>query len=281
MRKLQVAEGRKDAVQRKMDAAKKKKNASKSSSGSFALKKYEREVENTKKEIKAVSDELDKLKKEGDNSIKQKKEEFQNAIAQEENRITQLNNAYAAKTGEKQRQIEEMTAQTAVINTSLENKMDELKRNGNTLWSQVEVDWKLEDPDEPVLAQLPVYLVKYAKGEEERYSLLSPIAISEDVSVLNGLKKMLALNSEPKLKTLTRPASKRLHETLSANLLGKMQDDAAFRIKVNEVCRTSNFIDLNNFGQTLNEGLDEIEKKGWMTKEEAAAVCRRVMEESA
>ncbi len=279
MHKLQAAETRKDAVQRKMDAARKKKNASRSSSGSFSLKKYEGDVENAKKEVKAVSDELDKLTKEGDKSIKQKKGEFQSAIDQEENKITQLNEAYAAKTSEKKRQIEEMTAQAAVITTSLENKIDELKRNGNSLKNQVEVGWKLENPDDLILAKLPVYLVKYAKGEEERYNLLSPIAISEDVSVLNGLKKMLALNSEPKLKTLTRSANKKLQETFSANILGKMQGDAAFRLKLNEVCRASNLIDVNTFGQTLNEGLDEIEKKGWITHEEATAFCRRVMGE--
>ena len=281
MRKLQVAEQRKDAVQKKIDAAKKRKNASKSSSGSFALKKYEREVDNTKKEIKALSDELEKFRKDADNSVKQKQEEFQKAIAQEESKITQLTNAYHAKTNEKQKQIDDMTTQVAALNTSLENRIDELKRSGNALRSQVEVDWKLDDPDEPILAQVPIYMVKYTKAKEERYSLISPIAIGEDVGVLNGLKKMLTLNSEPKLKTLTHPASKKLHETLSTHLLGKMQGDAAFRIKMNEVCRASNLIDQNTFGQTLNEGLDEVEKKGWMTHQEASAFCRRVMGEQA
>ena len=281
MHKLQVAEQRKDTVQKKMDAAKKRKNASKSSSGSFALKKYEREIDNTKKEIKAVSDELEKFRKEGDNSVKQKQEEFQKAIAQEESRITQLTNAYHAKTDAKQKQIGDITTQAAALNTSLENRIEELKSSGNALRSQVEVDWKLDDPDEPILAQVPIYLVKYTKAEEERYSLISPITLFEDIGVLNGLKKMLTLNSEPKLKTLTRPASKKLHETLNTQLLGKMQGDAAFRIKMNEVCRASNLIDQNNFAQTLNEGLDEIEKKGWMTHQEASAFCRRVMGEQA
>jgi hypothetical protein len=275
MRKLQVAEQRKDAVQKKIDTAKKRKSASKSSSGSFALKKYEREVDKTKKEIKASSDELEKFRKEGDNSVKQKQEEFQKAIAQEESKITQLTNAYHAKTDEKQKQIDEMTTHAASLNTNLENRIDELKRRGNALRSEVEVDWKLDDPDEFILAQVPIYLVKYTKAEEERYSLLSPIVIGEEVSVLNELKKMLAFNSEPKLKTLTRPASKKLDETLNTQLLGKMQGDSAFRIKMNEVCRASNLIDLNDFAQTLNEGLDEIEKKGWMTREESATLCRR------
>jgi hypothetical protein len=76
------------------------------------------------------------------------------------------------------------------------------------------------------------------------------------------------------------PASKKLQETLQTWVIGKIHSDAAFRIKVNEVCRDSNLIDLNTYAETLNEGLDEIERNGWMTKEEATVLCRRVMEES-
>ncbi|MCW4011247.1 MAG: hypothetical protein NWF05_11635 [Candidatus Bathyarchaeota archaeon] len=279
--KLQVVEQKKDAVQRKMDAAKKKKNAPKSSAGSFAYKKYEREAENIKKEIKAISEELDKTKKEGENKIKSKREEYQSAIAQEEDKLTQLNSAFAAKTKEKQKQIQEMTSQAADITSSLENRIDDLKRSGNALRSQVEVNCDLGDPDEPVLAQLPMYLIKYTKGEDEKFNILTPIALTKEGSVLNGLKKILTLNSEPKLKTLIHPANRKLQETLNANILEKMQSDPAFRIKMNEVCRASNLIDLNTFGLILNEGLDEIEKKGWITKEEAAAFCKNVMGEMA
>ena len=72
MRKLQVAENRKDATKEKIEATKKKKDGSKSSSGSFALKRYEKEVDNTKKEIKAVSDEIEKIRKDDENSSNRK-----------------------------------------------------------------------------------------------------------------------------------------------------------------------------------------------------------------
>jgi hypothetical protein len=101
--------------------------------------------------------------------------------------------------------------------------------------------------------------------------------LSEGIGVLSGLKKMFAINPEPKLKTLTHPASKKLQETLSACVLEKIRADAGFRVRVNELCRGSNLVDLNSFGQTLNEGLDEIERKGWMSREEASTMCRRVM----
>jgi predicted nucleic acid-binding Zn-ribbon protein len=282
MRKLQSAEQKRDAAQRKMDAAKKKKKTSKSSSGVFAFKKYEREVENVKKEVKAVSDEMDHTKKDGETKIKQKHNEYQTAIAQEENKLTQLNDLYMGKIGEKEKQTQEITNQTATLISSLENRIDDLKRSSNTLKSQVETDMQLEDPDKPILAQVPVYLIKYVKNEEERYALFSPTAIlEENAGVLKELKKMLSLNPEPKLKSFAHPANKKLHETLNTWVIGKMQADAAFKIKLNQVCQDSNLTNLNSYAQTLNEGLDEIEKKGWMTKEETAVFCKRIMEETA
>ena len=279
MRKLQVAENRKDAIKEKIESTKKKKNRSKSSSGSFALKKYEKEVDTAKKEIESVSDEIEKLKKDGENRVKQKNEEFQKVVASEEGKLTQLSNAHSAKIGEKEGQIEEMTAQATSITSNLEDRIDKLKRSGMTLRAQVEINLKLYDPENPVFVQLPVYLTKFMQSNEERYSVVTPVAIAENVSALSGLKQMLSFNPDPKLKVLTHPANKKLQETLTEKIVGKIQNDAAFRMKINELCQSSNLTDQNIFGQTLNEGLDEIEKKGWMTHEEAASMCRHVIGE--
>jgi hypothetical protein len=279
MRKLQIVELRKDAVQKRIDAAKNKKG-SKSSTGSFALKKYGKNIDETKREIKTVSEELDKLKKEVENSIKLKQMEFQNAIVQEERQITQINNTFNAKTTKKQEQVKEMSFYAEAITASLENTIDDLKRSCESLRKQVELEWRLDVTDEPVLVRVPIYLIRYVKAEEERYSLFSPIALSEEVGVLSGLKNMLALNPEPRIRALTHAANKKLQETLTNNLLGKMQNDAEFKHKVKQLCQSSNLIDLDNFGQTLNEGLDEIEKKGWMRREESAAMCRHIIGDS-
>ena len=99
--------------------------------------------------------------------------------------------------GEKELQIEEMTTQAATITSSLENRIDELKRSGTTLRSQVEINLKLDDPENPVLVQLPVYIAKFMKNDEERYSVVSPVAIAEKVNALSGLKQMFRLTPTP------------------------------------------------------------------------------------
>lgn len=281
LHKLQQVEQRKDAVQEKINTAKQKKTGGKSAYGSYELDRCDREISNLKKEIKAVSEALDKVKKEGDSKAKQVEEEFRNAVAAEEGKITALNAACDAKAGVKKKQIEKMTAEAAVVTSSFGGFMDELKRDADALRQQIEIDWKLDGSEDGVLLYVPIYLVKYVKEKAERYSLFSPMSISEEVGVLNGLRKILTLSSEPRLKTLTHPANKRLHEILTLNVVEKMQSDEVLRSKLEAVCRASNLMDRMEFAETLNQGLDEIVKRGWMTSEEASALCKRIMEDRA
>jgi len=93
------------------------------------------------------------------------------------------------------------------------------------------------------LAQIPVYIVKYTRSEEERLGLISPLTITEETKVLNGLKKMLTLNPEPRLKTILQTANKKLDETLITNVLERSKSDAEFKIIVNEICRVNNLVE--------------------------------------
>jgi hypothetical protein len=280
MRKLHIVEQRRDVVKRRIETAK-KKGSSRSNSGSFALKKYEREADNTKKEIRTVTDEIYRLKKEEEKNLKQIDFEFQKTVAEEESKIAKLKNACTTKKAQKQGQIEEIASLAYSITESLENIIDELKLSASVLRSKVLANFKPDDPEATILAQLPIYLVKYVKDEEERYSVVSPISIGQEVSILSGIRNIFATNSDPKLKNLTRPTNRKLQETLTVEFLGKIHGDSTFRARINELCRSANAIDQNMFGQILNEGLDEMEKKGLMTHEEAANMCKHMIGESA
>jgi hypothetical protein len=280
MRKLQGLENRKDIVQKRVNMVN-KKSSGKSAYGSFELKKRDREIASVKKEIKVVSDALDEAKKDGDNRAKQVEEEFRSAAAQEEGKITEINATCEAKTKEKEKQISKMTSEDASVTSNFGSFTDELKRNITILRQQGENDWKLDTPEDAVLVLVPFYLIKYTKGNEERYSLLSPMSIAEEVSIMGSLRKMLTLNSEPKLKTLTTLSSKKLDDMLNSNVIEKMKRDEVFKNKISSVCRASNLLDRMEFAETLNEGLDEVVKRDWMTADEAAACCRRTLGEEA
>jgi uncharacterized protein YoxC len=250
--------------QRKKSVRKRKR------SRTYEIEKYDRQINNVRKEVRALSDAIENIRKEGTKRAKEIDEEFRGTIAQEEEKIKKLNSLYESKINKKKEQITEMASEAASITKSVESLMDEMKREASVFREQISINWKLEDP---ALVCVPIYMIGYAKGNEERYSLFSPMTISEDVSVLRGLRKILTLTSEPRLRLLMRPRSNELHEMLNSSIIKRMQSEETFRENMNRICRANNLLEREDFEKTLNEGLTEAEKKRWITAEEAMTVC--------
>lgn len=262
LQKLQRLEQRKGSVQRKRRQ-------------SYTLERYDREINGVRKEIRLISSMIEATRIESDKSIKKVEEEFRNTAALETEKIKKLNSAYEAKIGEKKKQIVNMASETAAIAKSFKSLMNEMKRTASVFKEQTAINWKLDDL---TLACVPIYVAGYVKGSEERYSLFSPVTISEDVSVLQELRQML-LASEPRLKLLMRPASKELHELVSSAVTKKMQSEETFRQNITGLCRVNNLLERADFQKAFAEGLAEAEQKRWITAEEAAAVCSGLKEE--
>ena len=261
MRKLQGLEQRKKSIRKKKRSTTRR---------TYEIEKCDREINDAKKEIRTLSSVIENIRKEENKSVKEVDEEFRDTVALEEEKIKELNSVYESKIGEKKKQITEMASEAASIMKSVESLMDEMKLEASVFREQILIDWKLDDP---ALVCVPIYMIGYAKGNEERYSLFSPMTISEDTSVLNGLRKILTFTSEPRLKLLMRPRSNELHEMLSSYVIKRMQNEETFRENMNRICRANNLLERGDFEKTLNEGLTEVEKKRWITAEEAVTVC--------
>jgi hypothetical protein len=260
MRKLREIERKKESIQKREKITARR---------TYEIEKRDREIDSVKKEISALSSVIENVRKEGNKSTKEVDEEFRRSVALEEEKIKELNSVYESKISGKKKQIAEMASETAAITKSVESLMDEMKREASVFSEQISVDWKLDDP---ALLCVPIYMIGYTKGNRERYNLFSPMTISDDAGVLKELRKILTLTSEPRLKLLMRPRSDELHEMLSSHVMKRMQNEETFRENMIRICRANNLLERVDFEKTLNEGLTEVEKKLWITAEEAATV---------
>ena len=260
---LQKLEG---LEQRKASLQKKKRQT-------YMLEKYSQQINVVRKEIKLFSSMIENVKRESDKNIKKVDEEFRKAAALEEERISKLNSEYDAKIDEKKKQIANMTSETTTITKAFMGSIEEMKQAASVFKEQTVTNWKLDDLK---LICVPIYVIGYARGSEERHGLLSPVTISEDESVLQELRERLTLTSEPRQKRLMRPASKELHEIIVSAVLKKMQNEEAFRRTITNLCHTNNLLKQVDFGKTLREGLTEAEHKHWVTPEEAAIAYRGI-----
>jgi hypothetical protein len=252
-------------LERKKESIRKRSTARRT----YDIEKRDREIDNVKKEINALSSIIENVRKDGDKSIKEVDEEFRSSAALEEEKIKELNRLYESKISKKKKQITEMASETAAITKNVESLMDEMKREASVFMEQISIDWKLDDS---TLMCVPIYIIECTKGNEERYNLFSPMTISEDASVLKELRKILTLTSEPRLKLLMHQRSEELHEMLSSYTIKRMQKEETLRENIIRICRANNLLERVDFEETLSEGLTELEKKRWITAEEAATV---------
>ena len=257
MRKLHALERRKSTLEKRRGYRE------------YALERFNREINDVKKDIRLLSIAIENVGSESNKSIKRVDEEFQRAKALEEEKIKKLSTACETKIGESKKMITTMTSDAASITKEYEKLADEMKQEASVFRDQIAIDWKLA---RSTLIRVPIYVAVYVEDREVRLSLFSPMIISEDVSFLKGLRKILTFTSEPRLKLLMRPRSSKLQEILSSSLIRKIQSEETFRENMNVILRTNNLLDQEGFERTLVEGLKEAEKKRWLTAEEAMTV---------
>jgi hypothetical protein len=278
-KKVQGLAKKRERYLRKLRELERKKRSIRKRSTSrrtYDIEKRDREINNVKKEIDALFSAIENVRKEGNKSIKKVDEEFRSSAAIEEEKIKELNRLYESKISKNNKQITEMASETTAVTKNVESLMDEMKREASVLREQISIDWKLDDP---ALLCVPIYIIGCTKGNEERYNLFSPMTISEDASVLGELRKILTLTSEPRLKLLLHPRSDELHEMLSSHVIKRMQKEETLRENMIRICRANNLLERVDFEKTLNEGLTEVEKKRWITAEEAVTVRSGIMGE--
>ncbi|MCW4044310.1 MAG: hypothetical protein NWE94_02185 [Candidatus Bathyarchaeota archaeon] len=263
MHKLQELEHRKTYTQKKR-------------SSTYMLEKYDREIDSIKKEIHMLSSMIEQVKKEENRNTKKIDDEFRVNAASEEEKIKKLSSEYEAKISEKKKQIAATSSEAQAIAKNFTSLMEEMKRAASVFREQTTINWKLDDR---TLICIPIYIAEYTKDNEERYSLFSPVTLSEDISVLQELRKILTHPSEPRLKLLMRPASNELHEMLNSAIIRKIQNEKTFRQNIISICRANNLLEREDFKRVLNEGLAEIEQRQWLTAEETATVRKGIIGE--
>ena len=243
----------------------------------YESERLEKEIGDVRKEIRALSNLIENTKKDGSKHAKEVEDASRRAVACEEERIEELNGVYESRIGKRNEQIGEIVSDVAVITEGVESLVEDVKSEALNLRNQIRIDFKTCDR---IIACVPFYIIEYAKGSEGRYSVLSPMSISGNLGVVNGLRRIFTFTSDPRLKLLIHPMSVKLDETLGRNLSGKIQSEETFRENINKILTANNLLKRVGFKKTLDEGLEEIQNRGWISPEEAPFVRRGIEDEA-
>jgi hypothetical protein len=277
VRRLKTLEQRKESVQGRARAPKRKKSATKRMYKTYEFERLDKEIGDVRKEIRALSKLIENTKKDGSKHTKEVEDSSGKAVALEEERINELNSMYNSRIGKRNEEIDEIVSDVAVITGGVKSLVEDVKREASGLKNQIKVDFKTRDI---VIACIPFYIIEYAKGSDERYSVLSPMSISGNLGVVDGLRRIFTFTSDPRLKLLIHPMSVKLDETLGGILSEKIQSEETFRENINKILTANNLLKRDDFKKTLDEGLEEIQNRGWISPEEVLVVRRGIEDEA-
>jgi hypothetical protein len=277
VRRLKTLEQRKESVQSKARAPKRRKSATKRTYKTYEFERLDKEIGDVRKEIRALSNLIENTKKDGSKQAKEVEDAARKAVALEEERIKELNSVYESRIDKRNEQIGEIVSEVAAMTKGVESLVEDVRSEASGLRNQIGIDFKTCDR---VIACVPFYIIEYAKGSEERYSVLSPMSISGNLGVVNGLRRIFTFTSDPRLKLLIRPMSVGLDETLGRNLSGKIQSEESFRESINKILTANNLLKRDGFKKTLDEGLEEIQNRGWINPEEVPGVRKGIEDEA-
>ena len=269
-RRLQRLERNEIFILKRIEHFKRKGKDAKVDYWNSKLRECRREIEKAEREIKAVSDQIEAITREGEEKVKEVEKRFQEMISQEESKIKELEALCDSEIKAKQKELKELKSMAEQIAEDIKELIEKKKEHASSLRGETSIPLK---QDETVLAHVPLYMVKY-EGEEGkvRYSLHPPMLASSHNSLLKKIRKVWSFSLEGRIKLLISPFSKDLEKMLNSALIERMGKDEVFREKIDKVCCSNNLLARGDFGRLLTDGVNQLKRRELVKMEEAMTI---------
>ena len=269
-KRLQKLERNKDRLQKRMDACKRKKNKSSVARWGSDIKNCKAEISETKKRIRVLSQQIEYINKEKDETVKKLSEEYQAAIDHEKKKITDIEDIRDTEIETKQGEIEELKSQTGSIINQIKELIENKQVQASKLKENASISWK---PNENILVCVPFYLIRYETEAKFRYLMYAPMLVKNHEGVLKKIQKTIwSFSLESRIKHLLQPKSETLTKMFTSILLKKMREDEAFEETVHGMGSLNNILKFPNLRETLIRGLEELKNERWVDAEEENAI---------
>jgi len=271
--KLQRLERNEIAILKKIEHFKRKGREAKAAYWGQKLRECRREIGNVEREIKSISSQIEKIKREGEERVKDVKESFERTISLEKERIRELEALRDSEIKGKQKELEELKFKAEHISSQIEELINRKEKYASTLRDETTIPLRL---DETALTHIPLYLVKY-EGEEgkARYGLHPPMLASSPKGILKKIRKIWRFSLESRIKLLISPFSKDLEKMLNSALIERIRKDEAFREKIDKICCSNNLLGKEDFDKLLTDGMNQLKRQELVKLEEAMAILKR------
>lgn len=231
----------------------------------------ENKIREVKKRVNALSEFIEKTRKQNEAAIEKLKHNYQELIDQEEKKIRNIEVEGDEKIQFKQKEIEKLKIATSRITDQIDELIDR-KRNWIMELKELVMPWHLEDAS---LLCVPFYLVGYQTGNKTHLHIFPPVKVASPKGVLKTFKRTLAsLRQTSGVKLLMCPRSKILSKMLDFALRECVKADKNFGMGLRQAAVSSNMLGTYGLRETLLRGLEELKAEGWISQREEDAIVK-------
>jgi hypothetical protein len=270
-RELQRLELQMADFTKRREASTQRRNAIGSARWEHRIRICENKIREVKKRISALSEFIEKTRKQNEATIEKLKRDYQELINQEKKKIIDIKIQRDEKIEFKQKEIEKLKIATSQIT----NQIDELinrKRNWIKELKELSISWHFGDVS---LLCIPFYLVGYQTKNKTHIHIFPPVKVASPKGVIKTIQKTLAsLRQTSGVKFLLQPRSKILSKMLDFALKECAMADKTFSGTLRQAAASGNILGKYGLRETLLRGLDELKAEGWISQKEEDAIVK-------
>ncbi len=270
-RELQKLELTEDGYKARMEDRKRKGDRSGISRWSRRIKRCQKKISGVKRRVQELSRLIERIRKQCESNVEKIRKSYEKLINEEKKKILDLEALRDSEIAAKQKEIEKLRLEAVSIINQIEQLMEQKMSHISSL-EELTIPWSLKDV---TMVCVPFYFVRYETDSKFRYDT-HPLAVAEDYEgIIKRIQKaLLSFSLESRINLLLRPKSKALKEMFTSIFTQKIRRDEYLEKVMYTLGCSNNILKAPNFREKLTRGIEELEKEGWISPEEKAAILK-------
>ena len=269
--KLEKLERDKRVYQKRKQIRKRKGNEAGVVYWDHKIKVCKNKISEVKGKLKVLSRFIEKTRKQGELGVKKLNESYQEMIARERKKVLDAEALRDSQIKMTQKEIEELMSETSSITNLIGQRIEQKRLHASQL-KELTIPWR---PKKIALVNVPFYVFRYETEKKSRYYVHPPAVAMGYEGIIRKIQKVIwSFSLESRIKLLLHPRSKALEEMFTSRFAERMREDKALGEVVYRAGSSNNLLSVQNFGEALAMGMEELKVEGWINQEEKDTILK-------
>jgi len=269
--KLEKLERDKRVYQKRKQIRKRRGNEAGVTYWDHKIKVCKNKISEVKGKINVLSQFIERTRKQCELGVKKLNESYQEMIVLERKRISDLEALRDSQIEMAKKEVGELMSEASLIRNLIGQLIEEKKLHASKL-KEITIIWS---PEDATLINVPFYVFKYETDEKSRYHVHPPVIAMGYEGIVRRIQKTIwSFSLESRIKLLLRSRSRALKEMFTSIFAERMLEDETLGRIVSEMGSSNNLLNVQNFGEALVRGVEELKVEGWINREEGDAILK-------